>query len=101
MDTNDLITHTRSRFDYAASKRTLKEKYQGKLVFGHNGSMFKATPEMIAFLSLYNNDKVVIVDLYENPVEVAANELCDIMRNKLQQQMNAWLLEYQELNKNK
>jgi len=101
MDTNNLIAHSRARFDHAAAKRTLKEKYQGKLVFGWNGGMFKATPEMITFLSLYNDVRIVVLDLYETPIEVNAKELCNIMQAKLHKQMNAWLVEYQELNKNR
>ena len=101
MDTDNLIAHGRARFDHAAAKRTLKEKYQGKLVFGWNGGMFKVTPEMITFLSLYDNERIVVLDLYENPVEVNAKELCSVMKEKLQEQMNAWLVEYQKLNKNR
>jgi hypothetical protein len=101
MDTDNLIAHSRSRFEHAAAKRTLKEKYQGKLTFGWNGGMFKATPEMITFLSLYDDVSVVILDLYENPVEVNAKELCNIMKLKYQEQMTAWSTEYTELNKNR
>jgi hypothetical protein len=99
MDTDNLIAHGRARFDHAAAKRTLKEKYQGKLVFGWNGGMFKATAEMITFLSLYDNVRVVVLDLYENPVEVNTTELCNIMKSKYQEQMTSWLTEYTELNK--
>jgi hypothetical protein len=101
MDTDNLIAHSRSRFEHAAAKRTLKEKYQGKLTFGWNGGMFKATPEMITFLSLHDDISVVILDLYENPVEVNAKELCNIMKIKYQEQMSAWSTEYTELNKNR
>jgi len=97
MDTEQLISHGRARFDHAAAKRLLKEKYQAKLVFGWNGGMFRATPEMITFLSLYGDQRIVVQDLYENPVEVAAQELKDIMQARLQEQMNAWLVEYDAL----
>ena len=101
MDTDNLIAHGRSRFEHAAAKRTLTEKYQGKLTFGWNSGMFKATPEMITFLSLYDDVSVVILDLYGNPVEVNAKELCNIMKIKYQEQMTAWSTEYTELNKNR
>jgi hypothetical protein len=101
MNTENLIAHSRARFEHAAAKRTLKEKYQGKLIFGWNGGMFKATPEMITFLSLYKEKKVVVLDLYENPVEVNAKQLCELMELNLQEQMTAWLAEYEELNKNR
>ena len=99
MNTDELIAHSRSRFDHAAAKRVLKEKYQAKMTFGWNGGMFKATPEMITFLSLYNDQRIVVMDLYENPIEINAKEVCDIMKARLQEQMTAWLVEYEELNK--
>ena len=99
MNTDELISHGRARFEHVATRRLLKEKYQAKLVFGLNGGMFKATPEMIVFLSLYGNERIVVQDLYENPVEVNAKELGDLMRTRLQEQMNAWLLEHEELNR--
>lgn len=99
MDTNELIAYGRARFEHAAAKRTLREKYQAKMTFGWNGGMFRATPEMITFLSLYGDQRIVVQDLYENPVEVNAQELGDHMRARLQEQMTAWLIEHNELNK--
>lgn len=101
MDTDNLIAYSRARFDHAVAKRTLKEKYQSKMIFGLNGGMFRSTPEMIAFLNLYGNEKIVVLDLYENPIEVNANELCLLMKTNLQEHMTAWLVEYQELSKNR
>jgi hypothetical protein len=101
MNTDELVAHGRSRFEHAAAQRTLKEKYQAKLTFAHAGGMFKATPEMITFLSLYGDEQIVILDLYETPVEVNAKQLCELIKARFQEQMNAWLIEYEELNKNR
>lgn len=98
MDTNEIFQHGRARFEHAAARKLLKEKYQGKMIFGLDGGMWRATPEMITFLSLWGDQRVVIEDMYENPVEVNAQELCDLMRYRLQEQMNAWLAEYQAIN---
>jgi len=98
MDTDALITHARARFDHAAARRTLRERYQARLVFGHNGGMFRATPEMITFLSLYSDQRIVVQDLYEMPIEVQADQLRSLMQSRWQEQMNAWLLEHQALN---
>jgi hypothetical protein len=97
MNTDDLIAHARTRFDHVAARRVLKEKYEAKMLFGWNGGMFRASPEMITFLSLYGDKRVVVQDLYENPVEVNAQELCDLMKSRLQEQMNAWLVEFNEV----
>ena len=101
MNTDQLVSHSRARFEHAAARRLLKEKYQAKMVFGHNGGMFRATPEMITFLSLYSNESIVVQDLYENPIEINAKEVCELMKARHQEQMNAWLVEYQEVNKNR
>jgi hypothetical protein len=40
MDTDQLISHARGRFDHAVAKRVLKEKYQAKMIFAHAGGMW-------------------------------------------------------------
>jgi hypothetical protein len=95
----DLITHIKSRFDHEAARKVLREKYQAKMLFGWNGGMFRASPEMISFLSLYDNQRIVIQDLYENPIEINAKELSDLMKHRLAEQMNAWLVEFNNLQK--
>jgi hypothetical protein len=97
MDSEKLITHARARFDHAAAKRTLREKYQAKLVFAHGGGMFRSSPELMVFLQLYSGQSVVLLDLYENPVKVDADELLATARERWQEQMTAWLLDYDEL----
>lgn len=97
MDITTIVEHARARFEHAAARKLLKEKYQTKMTFGWNGGMFRATPEMITFLSLYGDQRIVVQDLYENPVEINARELCDVMRARWQEQMTAWLLEDRDL----
>ena len=69
------------------------------MVFGWNGGMFKATPEMITFLSLYGDERIVVQDLYENPVRVNAAQLLQEAEQRWQEQMNAWLVEYEQLSR--
>ena len=97
MNTDDLVTHSRARFDSHVKRKILKEKYESKLLFAYNGGMFRATPEMITFLSLYGDQDVVVPDLYDNPIKFTASKMCTIMRAKWQEQMNAWLVEHASL----
>jgi hypothetical protein len=98
MDTNQLVAHARARFEHEAARRVLREKYQAKLIFGWNGGMFESSPAMITFLSLYGDQRVVVKDLYDNPIEVHAQQLCELMKCRHQELMNAWLIEYEQLN---
>lgn len=99
MDIDQALSHARARFDHAAARRILREKYQAKLTFAHAGGMFRACPEMMVFLKLFANDEVVVQDLYANPVRVKASDLFDIMQSRWQEQMTAWHLEHEELSK--
>jgi hypothetical protein len=101
MNTDELIAHGRARFEHASARRTLKEKYQAKLTFAHSGGMWKAGPELINTLNLCPWDDAVILDLYENPVRIAPIELKKLAEQRWQEQMNAWLVEYEELNNNR
>ena len=100
MDTDQLIAHSRARFEHEAARRTLREKYQAKLTFAHRGGMWQAGPELLTVLKLCSNESVIL-DLYENPVKVNAEELYELVAERWQEQMNAWLTEYTELNKNR
>ena len=99
MNTEQLIAHGRARFDHVAARRLLKEKYQAKLVFAHAGGMWCAGPELINILATVPPGDAVLLDLYETPVQVRPEELRGQAMQRWQEQMNAWLIEYEELNK--
>jgi hypothetical protein len=102
MNTDDLISHSRARFDHHQARTVLKEKYQAKLNFAHNGGMFCAGPELLILLqSVPIEDEIVIVDLYENPIKINPTELKQLVLQRWQEQMNAWLSDYQQLNQNR
>jgi hypothetical protein len=99
MNTDELISHSRARFEHASAKRTLKEKYQSKLTFAHAGGMWRAGPELQNTLLSCPGLEAVLLDLYENPVRVSTKELMTISQQRWQEQMNAWLVEYEQLSR--
>lgn len=102
MDTEQLVTHARSRFEHAAAKRLLKEKYQGKLTFAYAGGMWKAGPELhSAIFTCGSIGEIVLADLYDNPIKINTTELMKLSQERWQEQMNAWLVEYEQLSKNR
>jgi hypothetical protein len=98
MDTEQLIAHSRARFDHEAAKRTLKEKYQGKFTFAYRGGMWQAGPELLTTLKCCSGE-VVILDLYENPVRINTEEFYEQVLQRWQEQLNAWLVEYEQLSR--
>jgi hypothetical protein len=101
MDTNELISHSRARFDHHQARTVLREKYQAKLTFAHAGGMWRAGPELLVLLATVPPGDAVIPDLYETPIRVNPEELRGLAMQRWQEQMNAWLVEYEELNRNR
>ena len=101
MDTNELIAHSRARFDHHQARIVLKEKYQAKLTFAHAGGMWRAGPELLILLQSCPTEDAVILDLYDTPVQINVVDLQHLTHDRWQEQMNAWLVEYEELNRNR
>jgi hypothetical protein len=100
MDTDQLIAHSRARFEHEVARRTLREKYQAKFTFAHAGGMWLAGPELLTTLKCCTGT-MIIPDLYENPVQVNVDELYELALQRWQEQLNAWLVEYEQLNRNR
>jgi hypothetical protein len=101
MDTEQLIAHGRARFEHSAARRLLQEKYQAKLTFAHAGGMWRAGPELLTVLAVCPDDSAVILDLYDIPVKISVKELQSLVQQRWQEQMTAWLIEHDQLCKNR
>jgi len=101
MDTNELISHSRARFDHHQARTVLKEKYQAKMTFAYGGGMWCAGPELQNTLLTCPGTEAVLLDLYETPVKIDTRELMTLSQQRWQEQMNAWIVEYEELNRNR
>lgn len=98
-EVNELVKTAKLRFKHNESKIYLKEKYKGRLVIPFNGGMFTATIELLSFLATAKTDLVVILDNYDNPIEVVPNELYDALSMTYNSVMRDWNEEVKELNK--
>ena len=97
MNTDDLIAHSRARFSHVAAKRLLREKYEARMLFAHGGGMWRAGPELQTTLMTCPGTTAVLLDLYGNPVKVETQELYAMSQQRWQEQMNAWLVEYEQV----
>jgi hypothetical protein len=101
METEKLVAHARARFDHAAARRTLKEKYEARLLFAYSGGMWRAGPELLTVLATCPDETAVLLDLYEIPVKINVRELELAAQQRGQEQINAWFVENENLNKNR
>ena len=99
MNTDALITHARARFDHETARRVLKEKYQARMLFAYAGGMWRAGPELLTVLAVCPDETAVLLDLYETPIRVDVREFELAAQQRWQEQMNAWLIEFEEQSK--
>lgn len=100
MDTKTLISEAKARFAHNSAKDYLKEKYEAKLLVAEQGGLWKADKETIAFLTLMANDyddKVILVDTFQNPVLVDRSELSTKLKQVYNSVMLEWYNEWKEL----
>lgn len=94
MDTDKILITAKARFAHEANRRVSKEKYEAKMLFAHAGGMWRAGPELLTILNICSDSTpLVILDLYDNPVQVNAQELFELAKQRWQEQMTAWLVE--------
>jgi len=97
MDTKQLISDTKARFNHNSAKAYLKDKYTSKLIVAEQGGLWKATPELLGFLASSTDEHVLLVDTFENPVFVNRVELYDVLHKTYTDAMNLWYKEWKEL----
>ena len=99
MDTKTLITEAKARFNHNSAKAQLKDKYDSKLIVADQGGLWKADQHTISFLKAMDNDDnfVVMIDTFDNPVQVNVAKLLAILVPTYNSVMLEWYKEWKEL----
>jgi hypothetical protein len=97
MDTENLIKEAKARFSHNSAKQYLKDKYSSKLSVAEQGGLWLVTPELLGFLASLEQDQVIIVDSFENPVKVNRMELLIKLLSTYNTVMLQWYNEHKEL----
>ena len=100
MDTKTLIAEAKARFNHNSAKDYLKEKYEAKLLVAEQGGLWRADQETISFLFVMTNDyddRVMLMDTFQNPVLVDRSELLKKLRQVYNSVMLEWYNEWKEL----
>lgn len=97
MDTKTLIAEAKARFNHNAAKAQLKDKYDGKFIVADQGGLWKATPEIITFLSSVDDNFVILIDNFDNPVQINRENLLQVLHDTYKKVMLDWYKEWKEL----
>lgn len=98
MNTQNLASTARARYNHQASLELLREKYQNKLIAPHGGGMWQITPEFLGFLAAHT-DNIVLIDTYNIPVAVDCAKLYQWASDLYRTVMQDYLAEYEKLSK--
>jgi hypothetical protein len=98
MDTKTLLAESKARFNHNSAKSYLKEKYSSKLLVAEQGGLWKADQQTISFLdSMTDSNFVIMVDTFDNPVQVKREQLLEVLTNTYNTVMLEWYKEWKEL----
>jgi len=97
MDTKSLLAEAKARFSHNSAKHLLQEKYSNKLLVAEQNGLWKADQKTISFLNSLSSETVILIDLYNNPVQVNRTELLEKLIQTYHTIMDQWYTEYKEL----
>ena len=89
--------HVTSRIDYNESLKIVEEKANNDLHFMYDGSIFFITPELYAFISVWDEEELIIKNAHGNPVMVNRTEFLKLAKSNYQKSMNEWLVAYEKI----
>lgn len=97
MDTKALISESKARFAHNSAKSYLKEKYEAMMLVADQDGLWRADPQTINFLSSSDDEELILIDTFQNPVKVNRVKLLELLKDVYHTTMNDWYTEWKEL----
>lgn len=97
MDTKTLLAEAKARFNHNSAKAYLTEKYKNKLTVADQGGLWRADAQTINLLNSFDTSQLVLIDTFDNPVQVNRKELLEKLQSVYMTVMNQWHNEWKEL----
>lgn len=99
MDTKNLISEAKARFNHNSAKAYLKDKYDSKFIVADQNGLWKANLETINFLNSSSDEEIILIDTFNNPVKVNRQPLLDKLHTVYKNTMEEWYIEWSDLEK--
>jgi hypothetical protein len=99
MDTKTLILEAKARFNHNSAKAYLKDKYESKLIVADQLGLWSANLATINFLTSSNEDEIILIDNFNNPVKINRQSLLNKLNTVYKSTMEDWYAEWVELEK--
>lgn len=90
---------SRTKYLHSLAKISSKENHESQLLVPLAGGVFRVSPELIGFLSVeFLGDTVILLDIYENPINVNRLELLSLCISTYKTTMHSWLETTEKIN---
>lgn len=97
MDTTQLVSEVKARFSHNSAKEYLKDKYDSKLIVAEQGGLWRADAQTISFLNSVDDNFIIVIDTFENPIQVKRDDLLTVLKETYNRVMLEWYKELKEL----
>jgi len=94
MDTKTLIAEAKARFNHNSAKAYLKNKYDSKFIVADQSGLWRANLETINFLNSSTAEWVILIDTFDNPVQVNRTKLYELLLATYTNVMEEWHSEW-------
>lgn len=99
MKPDELKALADAKFKHAVFRKNLRERIEAQLAVAHNGGLFKASPELISFLSCWSDNELFLEDQYKNPIKCDRVKLLEQVKEAYQYAMNTWHTDFENSKK--
>ena len=99
MQPDELKQQAQLAYDREVAKRNIQQQMQSRLTVQCQEGVFVVSPELINFLSNWEDEELVLLDSYENPIKINRQELLYKAKQRYREIMNEWQLAYEEYTK--
>lgn len=96
MDVKTLLEESKARFNQNSLKEYLREKYTSKMLVAEFGGLWRADIQTISFLSSITDKKTILIDTFNNPVEVECKPLLKKLKEVYKDVMDQYYKELKE-----
>lgn len=96
---DSIIDQIKQSTNYQINKKILKEKILTELHMPYNNGLFKISPELFAFVSVWPDENLFIEDVYENPIFIEKSSFLNQAKEHYFSVMNKWHIQHEELKK--
>lgn len=99
MTTNieEIVDQIKLATDYQINKRVLRERILTELHMPYENGLFKITPELIAFVTVWDQDVLYLEDVYQNPIKIFKDSFLTKAKQHYQSVMNEWHQQHEQL----